>query len=98
MAEEIIEELRREGHGIGRPCALQTAGDRIRAFARAATIDPSQALMFDAFAGRGRADAFGGRSGAMRLPESVAAGDEGDGFFVVHGHAPEGFANVLRRS
>ena len=27
----------------------------------------------------------------------MAAGDEGDGFLVVHGHAPEGFADVESR-
>jgi hypothetical protein len=31
----------------------------------------------------------------MRLAEGVTAGDERDGFLVVHRHAGEGFANVL---
>ncbi len=33
-------------------------------------------------------------AGAVRFAEGVAAGDEGDGFFVVHGHAAEGYADV----
>ena len=31
----------------------------------------------------------------MGFADGVAAGDEGDGFLVVHGHACEGFANVF---
>src|SRR5262249_47577296 len=34
---------------------------------------------------------------AVRLAERVAARDERDGFFVVHGHAREGLANIVRR-
>jgi hypothetical protein len=33
----------------------------------------------------------------MGLAEGVAAGDQGDGFLVVHRHAGEGFADVARR-
>ena len=33
--------------------------------------------------------------GAVRLAEGVAAGDQGHGLLVVHGHAAEGVANVL---
>ncbi len=39
-----------------------------------------------------------GRAGAMGLAEGVAAGDQRDGLFVVHAHALEGFADVLRGS
>ena len=38
-----------------------------------------------------------GRSGAVGFAEGVAAGDERDGFLVVHRHAAEGVADVLRR-
>jgi hypothetical protein len=33
----------------------------------------------------------------MGLAEGVAAGDQGDGLFVVHRHAGEGLADVARR-
>ena len=33
---------------------------------------------------------------AVGLAEGVAAGDESDGFLVIHGHAGEGFADVAR--
>ncbi len=33
----------------------------------------------------------------MGLAEGVAAGDEGHGLFVIHGHAREGLADVARR-
>ena len=35
-------------------------------------------------------------AGAVGFAEGVAASDERDGLFVVHGHAAEGFANVFR--
>ena len=35
--------------------------------------------------------------GAVGLAEGMTAGDERHGFFVVHGHAREGFANITRR-
>ena len=34
----------------------------------------------------------------MRLAKGVAADDERNRFFVVHGHAGEGFADVARRA
>ena len=36
-------------------------------------------------------------AGAVGLAEGVAAGNQGDGFFVVHRHAEERFADVLGR-
>ncbi len=35
---------------------------------------------------------FGG--GTVGLTEGVSTGDEGDGLFVVHAHAAEGFADI----
>jgi hypothetical protein len=35
-----------------------------------------------------------GVAGAVALAEGMAAGDQGDGFLVVHGHAAEGLAHV----
>ncbi len=42
---------------------------------------------------RGRAE-VGGAAVAVRLADGVAAGGQGDGFLVVHGHAGEGDAHV----
>ena len=37
-------------------------------------------------------------AGTVHLAKRVSTGHEGDGLFVVHGHASEGFADVARRS
>ncbi len=90
--EEVVAPLRRRAG----PGDLQPAGDRIGAHAGAVRAAPAQALLLD----RGRlglgADARC-RTGAVRLAEGVAAGDERHGLLVVHGHAREGLPDVARR-
>ncbi|MOA64137.1 hypothetical protein D3C78_1900990 [compost metagenome] len=36
-----------------------------------------------------------GWAGAVGFTKGVTASDQRDGFFIVHGHAAEGFANVV---
>ena len=59
-------------------------------------FDPAEALRFEV-GGFGLDAHVGCRSGAVRLAEGVAAGDQRDGFLIVHRHAPESVANVFRR-
>ena len=40
---------------------------------------------------------MGTRSGAVRLAEGMAAGDQSNGLFIIHGHAGEGFTDILCR-
>ncbi len=55
---------------------------------------PAQALRFQ-ISGFGVRALVGLGRRAVRLAEGVAAGDERDGFLVVHGHALEGLADIL---
>ena len=89
----VVAPLRRRGG----PGHFQAAGDRVAALARAVAALPAQALLFDACA-------FGllayqrRIACAVGLAKSVAAGDERHGFFIVHGHARKGVADVARGS
>ena len=82
--------------GVVRPCALEAAGDRGIAVAAAEGIAPTEVLLFDAGAGRRKADILSRIGGAVRLAEGVAAGDQRDRFLVVHRHAAERLANIAR--
>jgi hypothetical protein len=63
------------------------------AVARAQLVEPAQAHGFDGRRFGFRADQLG-IARAVGLAKGVAAGDEGDGLFVVHGHAGEGLAHI----
>src|SRR5215470_7209351 len=54
---------------------------------------PDLNLIFDTGALRLRAHVVG-RAGAVSFAESVTAGNQGNGLFVVHGHTAEGLADV----
>jgi hypothetical protein len=78
------------------PGAFDAAGGGVHALAGAEGVLPAQAHFFDG-ALRVRADQRR-VARAVRLAEGVAAGDERDGFFVVHRHAGEGLAHIAARS
>ena len=59
-------------------------------------LRPAEALLLDGGGRRLRTHAIGRLVRAMDLAEGVAAGDQGDGLFVVHGHAAEALADLLR--
>ena len=80
---------------VGRPGALEPAGDRVDALAGAEGVLPAEALLFDARALRLGADVVVRVGRAVRFAKGVPAGDQRDGLLVVHGHAPEGLADVL---
>ena len=94
--EQIVEILRRKRNRVGRPGAFQTAGDGVVALARAALVLPAETLLLYTGSGGRRPHALGGIVGSMRLAESMPAGDERDGLLVVHRHAAEGLADILR--
>ena len=79
-----------------RPGDLRAAGDRVGAEARAMPALPAEALVLDGGAFGLRADERR-IARAVGLAEGVAAGDQRDGFLVVHRHAGEGLADVPRR-
>ncbi len=93
VAEQHVEVTHVPLGGVGLPRAFDAAGRGVHPLAGAERVLPAQALFLD-----GRAFGLGanelGVAGAMRLAEGVAAGDERDGFFVVHRHAREGLAHV----
>ncbi|MNO90539.1 hypothetical protein D3C76_820620 [compost metagenome] len=93
-AEHVFEKVVAPLGRRGGPGHFQAAGDSVRAFAAAEFVPPAQTLFF-------QASRFGlgthvvGGAGAMGLAERVTAGDQRHGFLIVHGHAAEGFTDVL---
>ena len=80
--------------GVGSPRAFDAAGDGVSAFSGAVRAGPAEALLFDA-GPFGLSTNVGFLACAVCLSEGVAAGRQGDGFFVVHGHSSKGLADVL---
>ena len=96
-AEQVLEEVvaplrRRRGPGD-----FEAAGDRVAALAGAEAVAPAEALRLEAGRLRARRRRVEAGAGAVRLAEGVAAGDQRDGLLVVHRHAAEGLADVVRR-
>ena len=69
----------------------------MHAAAAAKTVFPAQTLFFNAGTFGFRADVFARISRAVRFAKGVATGGQCNGFFIVHRHAGEGFANIARR-
>ena len=97
VAEQVLEEVVAPLRRRCGPNDLDTAGDRVIAFAGAEFILPAEALLLD-----GRAFGFGAYvdlriGGTVSLAEGMAASDQRDRFFVIHRHALERFANIPRR-
>ncbi len=92
IVEEVVAPL---GRGL-RPGHFRTAGDGVGAVAGAVLALPAEALVLDGATFRVRADQRR-IAGAVRLAEGVAARDQCDGFLVVHRHAEERLADILRR-
>src|SRR5205823_11267115 len=76
------------------PCALEAAGDRVRAFTAAEGAPPPDALVFHGAALGFEADQVG-ITGTVALSEGVAADDERNRLLVVHRHSTEGLADVV---
>ena len=90
VLEEVVAPFGRRLH----PGDFGAAGDGVGADAGAVLALPAEALIFQRTAFRVRSHQRR-IAGAVGLAEGVAAGNQRDGFFVVHRHAEEGFADVL---
>src|SRR5207302_7405192 len=83
-------------HGSGSPCDLQPAADGRDAVAAAKRVLPAQALLFDGGGLGFGADVLGRLGSAVGFPECVTAGNQRNGLLVIHRHAGEGLADILR--
>src|SRR5262249_22128260 len=90
--EEVVAELRRRPG----PGDFESAGDRIHADAGVESAAPAETLVFEVTALRVDTDVRRG-TGAVRLAEAVATGDQRHGLLVIHRHAGKGLADVARR-
>src|ERR1700747_363196 len=94
VLEEVLEIVvtpfcRRAG-----PCDFEAAGDGVACDASGVGACPAETLLLNRRAFRLFAP-LGAGPGSVSLAEGVTAGDQSDGFFVVHRHPREGLANIL---
>ena len=97
VAEQGLEVTVVPLDGVGGPCAFQAAGDRVDALAAAKRILPAESLFLDVGALGLATDILTRIGCAMAFAEGVSAGHERHRLLVVHRHAGEGHANVVRR-
>src|SRR5258705_9911274 len=97
VLEQVLEEVVAPFRRCLRPGHFRATGDGVGAEAGAMLALPAEALILDRPAFRLDANQRWIAS-TMGLAESVTAGDQRHGLFVVHRHAEERFANVLRSS
>ena len=97
VAEQVPEEVVAPLGRRGGPGDLYPAGDGVAAFAGAVAAGPAEPLRLERRRFRFGADVRR-RACAVRLAERVPAGDERHRLLVVHRHAAERLANVLRGS
>ena len=75
---------------------FHAAGCGVASIAATTFVLPAETLLINVCASRCRADALIRLDGAVYFTKRVAAGDERNGFLVIHGHTAKGFANVYR--
>jgi hypothetical protein len=93
VLEQHLEVAHVPLRGVGFPGAFKTAGGGVAALAAAVLlIQPKPISSIGAPSGSGPTSSAGPR--AVHLAEGVAAGHQGHGLVVVHGHAGEGLAHV----
>ena len=97
VLEQVLEEVIAPPRRRLRPGHLRAAGDRVASMAGAVLALPAEALLLEGAAFRLGSDQRR-IAGAVGLAEGVAAGDQCDGLLVVHRHAEERLADVVRRS
>src|ERR1700678_2850131 len=95
--EQVVEEPVGPLRGRGGPGNLEAAGDRVAGDAGLVGAAPAEALVFNRRA-FGLVGEVGTRAGAVGLAEGVAARDQRNRLFVVHGHAAEGDTDVFGRT
>ncbi len=97
VAEQHVEIAHVPGRRRRRPGALDARGGGVHAVPGLERVLPAEALVLDR-AALGLGSHHGRIARAVRLAERVPAGDQGDGLLVVHRHAGEGVADVVRAS
>ena len=95
VAEQVVEIIVAPLRRRRRPGNLEPAGDRVTGHAAAVTALPAESLLLERRPFRLDPDQRG-VAGAVGLAEGMAAGDQRDRFLVVHRHAREGFADIVR--
>src|SRR5215469_15788444 len=96
-AVEIFQKVVVPLYWVVSPRALQTAGERVGAFATAIGVSPSQALLFDW--GRLRFAAYVAfRYRTMSFSEGMPADNQRSSLHVVHRHPAEGLPDIKSRS
>src|SRR5208337_4816671 len=94
VAEQVVEETVVPLHRVGGPCALQTAGDRVVAFAASKGVPPAETLLLEGGTLGFGTDVLSRIGSTMGFAKGVAASDQRNGLLVIHGHAAERFPNV----
>src|SRR5580704_7524777 len=88
VGEEVVAPLRwRRG-----PNYFEAAADRVTTMAFAKFILPPEALILNVGAFWFVAHILSWNAGAVGLSETVTAGNERNGFLIIHRHASEGLA------
>src|ERR1700722_8880517 len=88
--EEVVAPLRR----CCSPGDFQATADRVSAMTFSILVLPPEALLMNVSAFRLGAYVISGNGRAVGFAERMPTGNQCDRFFIVHGHAAEGFANV----
>src|ERR1700732_915741 len=90
VGEEVVAPLRRRRG----PNDFQAAADSVSTKTFAKFILPPQALVLNVGAFWFVAHILSGNCSAVGFAEGVTAGDERNGFFVIHRHARESFSDI----
>src|SRR3984957_5915541 len=94
VLEQVLEIVVSPFCRRGGPCDFEAAGDGVACDASGVGACPAEALLLNRGAFRLFAQLCAGGC-SVGLAEGVTAGDQSDGFFVVHRHPREGFTNIL---
>ncbi len=97
VAKEHVEVTHVPLGGIWFPRAFDAAGGGVNTYASSQFVLPSQSHFFQRGGFGFGSDQFRVAC-AVRLAESVSAGDKRDGFFIVHRHAGESLTHINARS
>lgn len=91
--EEVLEVIVTPLDGSACPCNLDTRGGCVRTLAGLVAVGPTETLLGEV-GGFGLGADVVGRAGSVGLSDGMATSDEGNGLFVIHGHAAEGLADI----